>query len=169
MSAEFATTDRVSALQSLTVSGTNTVTFRHGKPMNIKRLLFTVTTAITGTIGAATYGVRNRDGTGSVTLGSFAIPNAAINAVLKADVAGVKTAAITPSGEASQPAAVTTGRVLGYQTNLPGEAKVNPGQEFFVTLGTATSAGVVDTAVEFQEQGNNPLRFNATDMAVTFS
>lgn len=167
MSAEFATTDRVSVQQAVTLTGTPTFVFRAGRPINVKRLTLVVTTAITGTVGAATYGVRNRDGTSSVTLGSFAVPNAALNAVLAAELAGVKVAAVVNSGEVSQNPII--GNVNGYQTNLPGEVKLNPGQELFVTIGTSPSAGAVDASIEYQDEGSNPTRFAPTAMAVTFS
>lgn len=168
MSAEFATTDRIAPLSgSVPVAAGGTVTYATGRPINIKRVTLVMTAAQTSAGAVATYGVRNVDDSSSTTIGTFTIPVSAINTVLKAEVAGVK-AGVTGS-DASQPATVTTGRVLGIQTNQPGDVELNPGQEFFLTVAAGGAGGTAAGYIEYQDQGSNPTRFNATDMAVTFS
>lgn len=169
MSAEFATTDINVALGSLNLgAGAATVTYAPGRPVNIKRIIFVVTTAQATAGAGITFGVRNVDDSTSTTVGSFTTAAImALNSVHKADVAGVKSG-VTGS-DASQPAAVTTGRVLGYQTNLPGEIELNPGQEFWITSDGNGDTGVAQVYIDAQAQGNNPTRFNPTDMTVTFS
>lgn len=168
MSAEFATTDRISPAQALTTSGTNTVVFANGKPMNIKRIVAVVATAITVTTVIANFGVRNVDDSSSVVYGTITMPLAALNAVLSADIAQSYAAPqIYDTWGISQSPLVTTGRINGVQTSLPGEVKVNPGQEFFVTVTQASTAGAVALYIEYQEEGNNPDRFTPTAMAVT--
>jgi hypothetical protein len=151
-------------------AGAATVTYAPGKPINVKRVIFVTTTAQATAGAAITFGVRNVDDTSSTTVGSFTTPAVmALNSVYKADVAGVSTTAVTPTGEHSQVAEVTTGRVDGYQTNLPGEIEVNPGQEFWVTSGGEGDTGVATVYIEYVEEGNNADRFDATDITVTFA
>src|SRR5690606_14125370 len=118
-----------------------------------------------------TVAVRNLDDTGSKTIGTFSIPNgAALNTVYAVEVAGVKSSPVTPSGEHSQPAEVTMGRVDGYQTNLPGVIEVNVGQEIAVTsTGATASTGLANVYFEFVEQGNNPDRYSPTTLAFTLA
>lgn len=169
MSAEFATTDRVTPAATAAVAAGSTTVFGPGKPVNIKRIILVLTAAQTSAGAAATFGVRNADDSGSTTLGSFTIPVAAVNSVLKADVAAVKTALVVNSGETSQSSLTTTGKVDGYAVNTPGEVKVNVGQEFWVTIAAGGSGGTGQMYFEYQEEGNNQTRFNPTDMAVTLS
>lgn len=170
MSAEFATTDRVLQIATAAaVAAGSTSVFRYGKPANIKRIVLVMVAAQTTAPAVATVSVANRDGTGSVTVGTFSVPIAAINAVLKADVAGVKSALIVNSGETSQSSLTTTGKVDGYNNNLPGEVKLNVGQQLSVVIAAGGAAGTADIYVEFQEEGNNQTRFNPTDMPVTLS
>lgn len=170
MSAEFATTDRVLQIgTAAAVAAGSTSVFRVGKPANVKRIVLVMTAAQTTAGATATVSISNRDGTSSVTVGTFVIPVAAINAVLKADIGGVKTAPIVNTGEVSQNQTIPLGVVNGYQTNLPGQALVNVGQQLSVVIAAGGAAGTADIHVEYQEQGNNQTRFAPTDMAVTFS
>jgi len=169
MSAPYATNDRVTAFQSAAVAaGSTTARFKFGKPVYVKRIVAVYTTAQTTAGAAATFGVKNADNsTGSVTKGSFTFPVAAVNSVLKADVAASYPNPVVGTGEISQPSTVTTGRVLGYQTSLPGEILVVPGQEFWIDIAAGGAAGVADIALEYREEGQNV--FSMTDMAVTLS
>jgi hypothetical protein len=167
MSSYFATEDRVANLGSLTLAS-GTAVFNVGKPIDVKRIVLVYTTGQTGAGAALTFGVRNADGsTGSVTKGSFTAPVAVANAVVAAEVAGVYPNPVVNTGEQSQPTTVTTGRVLGYQTNQPGIIKVNPGQQFWVTGGAGGAAGVAQVYIEYEEEGNQPLRYVPTIAAVT--
>lgn len=170
MSAEFATTDRVTPAATAAVAAGSTTVFGPGKPVNIKRIIMVLTAAQTSAGAAATFGVRNADDSSSVTLGSFTVPVAAVNSVLKADVAGVKAGVTIPDtwGQ-SQNQTIALGVINGYQTNLPGEVKVNVGQEFWVTIAAGGAGGTSQMYFEYQEEGNNQTRFNPTDMAVTLS
>lgn len=172
MSAEFATTDRIASVGSLNLgAGAATVVYATGRPINIKRITMVMTTAQATAGAVITFGVRNVDDTSSTTIGTFTTPAvAALNAVLKADVAGVKAGVTTyDSWGISQSASVTTGRVVGVQANQPGDVELNPGQEFWITSDGSGDTGVANVYIEYQDQGSNPTRFNATDMAVTFS
>lgn len=172
MSAEFATTDRIASVGSLNLgAGAATVVYATGRPINIKRITFVVTTAQATAGAVITFGVRNVDDTSSTTIGTFTTPaTMALNTVYKAEVAGVKTAAVSTDGTGiSQPATVTTGRVVGRQEGLPGDIELNPGQEFWISSGGEGDNGVANVYIEYQDQGSNPTRFNATDMTVTFS
>lgn len=170
MSSYFATEDRVAQIATAVAvaAGSTSTVFRVGKNADIKRVIVVMTAAQTGAGAVATFGIRNADGsTGSVTKGSFTIPVAAVNTVIAAEIAGVYPAPIVNAGEVSQPATVTTGRVLGYQTNLPGILKVNVGQQFWITIAAAGSGGTADIYIEYEEEGNAPTRYNPTLAAVT--
>lgn len=168
MSAEFATTDRISQAQALTTSGANTIVFANGRPMNIKRIVMVVSTAITVTAPIANFGVRNVDDSSSVVMGTITLAIAPLNAVLSADIAQSYAAPqVYDTWGISQPATVTTGRVVGVQTSLPGQVQCDPGQEFFITITTTSTAGAVAAYIEYQDEGNNPTRFAPTAMAVT--
>ena len=169
MSSYFATEDRVAQIgTAAAVAAGSTSVFRVGKCADIKRIVVVLTAAQTTAGAVATFGVRNADGsTGSVNKGTFTIPVAAVNTVVAAEVAGVYPNPVVNTGEQSQPTTVTTGRVLGYQTNQPGIIKVNPGQQFFVTIAAGGAGGTADIYVEYEEEGNQPLRYVPTVAAVT--
>lgn len=170
MSSYFATSDRVTPVVNFDFAESVTVVFEPGKPVDIKRIVLVIEEASNGA-EVITVAVRNAgDASSSTTIGTFTIPTGlALNTVLKVDIAGVNPAAIVPSGEASQPATVTTGRVLGYQTNQPGVIEVNVGQEISLTStgGTATT-GRANTYFEYEENGGNPDR-NGNPTALTFT
>lgn len=170
MSAYFGTDDVVQLIGSVDISGANSGVLEVGKPMDVKRIVAVVTTATTGASGSViTVSKRNASGSGgATTLGTFTIATGvAANTVLYADIADVKTA-VTGS-DASQPAAVTTGRVLGIQTNDPGVFEINPGQELVVASDGGGDAGVVSFYASGVEMGNNPDRFTATKLTFTLA
>lgn len=170
MSSEFGTTDRVLQIgTAAAVAAGSTSTFRNGKPSNVKRIVLVMTAAQTTAGATATVSIQNRDGTGSVVVGTFVVPVSAINTVLKADIAAAKAAAVVNTGEVSQNPIIPLGVVNGYQSNLPGEAKVNVGQQLIVVIAAGGATGTADIHVEYQEEGNNQTRFNPTDMPVTLS
>src|SRR5947208_2244113 len=84
---------------SLTVSGANTVTFRPARTAHVQKVILLTTTAQTGTDNILTIGVRNIDGTGSVSKGTVTIPTAssAVNVVSHIDVVKPKTTATVQS------------------------------------------------------------------------
>lgn len=171
MSAEFATTTVVELVAATYdfADSTTPVTFAPGAPADVMRIIGVITEASTGT-SVVTVAVRNVDDTSSTTIGTFTVPaGLALNSVFSIDIAGVKTAAVVPTGEASQVAQVTTGRVLGYQTNQPGVIEVNPGQEMSFTSDAGGSAGMANLFVQYSRQGSNPLRFNPTVIAFTYA
>lgn len=170
MSAYWGTEDHVTPAIDFDFAEAVTAAYAPGKPIDVKRVVLVIKEASNGA-ETITIAVRNVDDTGSTTIGTFAIPNgAALNAVYKVDIAGVKSSAVTPSGEHSQPADVTLGRVDGYYTNLPGVIEVNPGQEISLTStgGTATT-GQANVYLEYVEQGNNPERFDPTALTFTYA
>lgn len=167
MSAYFATDDRIAFVGNLNLgAGAETLVYATGKPIDVKRLVL-VMTAAQATAGAVlTVSVRNVDDSSSTTIGTATTPAVmAVNGVFKVDIANVKTAVV--GTDASQSALVTTGRVLGRQENQPGVIEVNPGQEFVVASGGEGDTGAADLYIEYVEVGNNPLRFNATDIVFT--
>lgn len=166
MSTYFATDDRITDAIDFDFAEAVTAVYAPGRPIDVKRIVLVIKEASNGA-ETITVAVRNVDDTSSTTIGTFAIPSgAALNAVYKAELALVNTA-VTGS-DASQPAEVTTGRVLGIQTNQPGVIEVNPGQEISVTStgGTATT-GQANVYFEYVAMGNNPDRFDPT--ALTFT
>lgn len=171
MSAPFVDNDMVSGPIDFDFAESVTGVFAPGRPINVRRLVLVIKEASNGA-ETITVGVRNKDDTSSVTKGTFPIPSGAVlNAVYKVDIAASYTAAQTGDGGGiSQPATVTTGRVVGYQTSLPGEIQVNPGQElFFTSTGGTATTGQADVYVEYREEGNNPTRFNATAAVFTLA
>lgn len=160
MSAYFATDDRVTPAVSFDFAEATTVVFEPGKPVDVKRITLVITEVGNGA-ETITVAVRDAGNAGnSVTIGTFAIPNgAAVNSVYRVDIAGVDPDPVVVTGEVSQPAEVTTGRVLGYQTNLPGVIEVNVGKEIAITStgGTATT-GTANAYFEYVEMGANPDR-----------
>ena len=169
MSGVYTYEDRVSFVGLLDVDGTTPVTFAPGRPINIRRVILVVATETLQAVSTVTVAVRNVDDTSSVTKGTFITPaSGALNTVFKVDVANVKTAAtIYDSWGISQPATVTTGRVNGVQANTPGEIQVNPGQEISFTADGVPTQGMLNLYIEYSEMGNNPTRYNATDIAFT--
>jgi hypothetical protein len=167
MSAYFGTDDRISEAQNLDYAEAATVAFAPGKPIDVKRIVLVIVEAQSAATETLTVVVRDVDDGNSTTIGTFVMPaSAAADAVYKVDIANVDTA--VTGTDASQPADVTTGRVLGYQTNLPGVIEVNPGQEIAVTSGgTGTTTGQANVYFEYVEMGNNPDRFDATDLTFT--
>jgi hypothetical protein len=167
MSAYFATDDRISAAQNLDYAEAATVAFAPGTPIDVKRIVLVIVEAQSAATETLTVAVRDVDDGNSTTIGTFIMPaSATADAVYKVDLANVKTS--VTGTDASQPSTVTTGRVLGYQTNLPGVIEVNPGQEIVVTSGgTGTTTGQANVYFQYVEQGNNPTRFNATDITFT--
>ena len=147
---------------------TTPVVFQPGRPINVRRIVGVITEASAGS-SVVTVAVRNVDDTSSTTIGTFTVPaSLALNTVFKVDVAAAYSALQTGDGGGiSQPATVTMGRVVGRQTSLPGEVKVNPGQEISFTSDVGGSAGMANLYIEYSEMGNNPDRFNAT--AITFT
>lgn len=170
MSAAFATDDRVSLVAAAYdfADSTTPVVFQPGKPAAVKRVVGVITEASAGT-SVVTVAVRNVDDTGSTTIGTITIPaSLALNAVFKIELAGVKTTAVTPTGEHSQSSLVTMGRVDGYQTNLPGEIEVAVGQELSFTSDAGGSAGMANWYVEYREDGNT-FPAGVTDIAISYS
>lgn len=168
MSAPFATNDRITPAVTAAVAAGSTTVIGFAKTSYVKRIILVLTAAQTSAGAAATFGVRNADDSGSVTKGSFTVPVAAVNAVLKADVAATYVAPqVYDTWGISQPAAVTMGRVVGVQTSLPGEVKVVAGQEFWVTIAAGGAGGTAQLYVEYREDGADVSIM--TDMAVTLS
>jgi hypothetical protein len=170
MSSYFATSDRVTNAIDFDFAESVTAVFEPGKPIDVKRIVLVIKELSNGA-ETITVAVRDAGDAGnSTTIGTFIIPDAAaVNAVYKVDIANVDAAVVVDSaGGISQPVDVTTGRVVGYQTNLPGVIEVNVGQEisFTSTGGTATT-GQANLYVEYEEMGNNPDRFDATDITFT--
>lgn len=169
MSAHFGTEDEILNLGSLNLgAGAATIVFAPGRKSFVKRIILVTTTAQATAGAVLTFGVRNVDDTSSTTIGTATTPAVmAVNSVHKVDVAGVKSAVVLEAaGGISQVAQVTMGRVNGYQTNLPGEIEVNPGQEFFLSSGGEGDTGVAQVYVEYTEDGTAA---SVTDIAVTFS
>lgn len=166
MSAYFGTDDEITDAIGFDFAEAVTSGYAPGRPIDVKRIVLVITELSNGA-ETITLAVRDVDDGNSTTIGTFTIPDAAAtDTVFKVDVANVKTA--VTGTDASQPAEVTTGRVLGIQTNSPGVIEVNPGQEIVVTStgGTATT-GQANVYFEYVAMGNNPDRFDATDLAFT--
>ena len=166
MSAYFGTDDVVTDGIDFDFAEAVTAVYAPGRPIDVKRIILVIKEASNGA-EVITVAVRNKDDTPSTTIGTFTIPSGlATDTVLKVDIANVKTA-VTGS-DASQPATVTTGRVLGIQTNQPGVIEVNPGQEISLTStgGTATT-GQADVYFSYVAMGNQPGRFDPTDLVFT--
>lgn len=169
MSAEFSTTDRVAGLGAITLASATHVVFNVGKPINVKRITLVYTTAQTGAGAAMTFGVENADASGTVTKGSFTAPVGAVNTVVDAEVAGVYPNPVVNTGEVSQNVANVPNYVAGYQTNLPGQIQVNPGQRFWIAGGAGGAGGVAQAFIEYQEQGSNKTRYAPVIAAVTLN
>lgn len=170
MSGYWSTADRVTPAVSFDFAEAVTSVFEPGKPADVKRIVLVLTEASNGD-EVITVAVRDAgNGGNSTTIGTFTIPNgAAVNSVYKVDIAGVDADAVVPTGEHSQPAEVTTGRVDGYQTNLPGVIEVDVGQEIAVTsTGATATTGTANLYFEYVEIGNNPDR-NGDPTALTFT
>lgn len=171
MSNYWATADRVTDAISLQLgAGTTPAVYAPGKPIDVKRIVLVMTTAQATSAATVTVAVRNVDDSSSTTIGTFVTPAVmALNAVFKVDIAGVDADAVTPTGEHSQVADVTLGRVDGYFTNLPGVIEVNPGQEISLTSDGGGDTGVANAYFEYSEQGNNPERFEPTAITFTYA
>lgn len=170
MSAYFATDDRVALVAAAYdfADSTAPVALAPGKPIDVKRVVGVITEASAGT-SVVTVAVRNVDDTGSTTIGTFSVPaSLALNSVFVVEIAGVDPDPVVVTGEVSQPADVTTGRVLGYQTNLPGVIEVNVGQEISFTSDGGGTAGIANLYVEYVEMGNNPDR-NGNPTSLVFT
>jgi hypothetical protein len=141
---------------ALTVSGANTVTFRPGRSAHVQKVVLLTTTAQTGTDNILTIGVRNIDGTGSVSKGTVTIATtgSALNQVLHIDVVKPKTTATTQSD----------GSVYYAGYGPGGPIVVKPGQELYITSNGASSAGVYDVKVEYNDAG-----FSGPDVAATLA
>lgn len=169
MSAPFVDDSKVVLIGTLNLASASTITLSYGRPYDVVDLVFVYAAAQTSAGSGITVGVRNEDGSSSVTKATFTAPVGAVNTVYRAHVAGSYASPITPSGEHSQVAGVTTGRIDGYQTSLPGEVQVNPGQQFFVTSSTAGAGGSAKVYATIREEGGQLSRFNPTDLTVTLS
>lgn len=137
--------DAVSTGDPLVVSGANTSTFRPGRSAHVQKLVLLTTVAQTGTDNVLTVGVRNIDGTGSVSKGTVTIATASslINQVLHVDVVKPKTAGATQSDGSLY--------FAGY--NPGGPIIVKPGQELYITSNGASSAGQYSIKVEYLDGG----------------
>lgn len=137
-------------------AGAATVVFQPGKPVDIKRLILIVTTAQATAGAVLTVGTREADGSGGeVVIGTATTPaTMALNSVFVIELAGVSTDPIVTSGEHSQPAEVTMGRVDGYYSNRPGGViEIDMGRELYVTSGGEGDTGVATVYAEYFEQG----------------
>lgn len=148
------------------------LTFSPVVPINVLKLHIVLTEASSAASSVVTVGVRDSDdaaGSDVVTsYGTFDVAaGLAANSAFIVNVAGVDADAVVNSGEHSQVSEVTTGRVDGYQTNLPGEIKVNPGQTFVVQSNGAGTGGAAIVGVEYIEQGDDPARKTKTTITFT--
>lgn len=144
------------------------------KPVDVLKVRIVLLEATSVAASVVTVGVRQADdaaGSDVVTsYGTFSLAaGLATNTAYEVNVAGVDSDAVVPTGEHSQVAGVTMGRVDGYQTNLPGVLKVNPGEAFIVQSNGAGTGGNAVVSIEYIEQDNDPERVTITEIAFTRS
>lgn len=120
------------------------------------RIVLTEATSVAGSV--VTFGVRAIDAAAGADIttiyGTFTVPaGAAAGTVYDVDVAYVDPDAVTSDGTGiSQPAEVTTGRVVGVQTNQPGLIEIEPGDGSFVVQSDgAGTGGNSSTSIEYFE------------------
>lgn len=149
--------NRIDFAGANTVSGANTTVLQPGGPIDVKRVVAVVTTATTVAPAVISFGVRDADGGNSVTMGSFAIPVSAADAVIQAEVADQGAGNTSTGADGS----AVNGEPWGI-------IQVNPGQEFFLTSDAGATAGAVDFYVEYIVQGFSGERVAAAvEAAVT--
>lgn len=148
--------DPASTGAPLVVSGANTATFRPGRTAHVQKIVLLTTVAQTGTDNILTIGVRNIDGTGSVSKGTVTIATATslINQVLHIDVVKPKTTATVQSDGSTYYAGYSPG----------GPIVVKPGQELYITSNGASTAGTYDVRIDYLDQG-----FNGPDVAASLA
>jgi hypothetical protein len=138
---------------SLTISGANTVVWAPGVPVDVKRLVFVVTTATTVATSLLTVGKRNVDDTSSVVHDTYTFPIAAINGVYEALLGEPDTAAATGLDGSE------------VHTAAPLLLEIEPGEELFITSDGGATAGVVECYVQYQRQGATGSRWAAVKLA----
>lgn len=168
MSAYWGTEDEVTEVGlSLDFDSAASVVFTPGRPVDVKAIIIVLLEATSVAASAVTVARRNADDSSSTTLGTFSLASGlAVNTVHRVTIANVKTAAT--GTDASQVADVNIGgRVLGIQTNDPGVARVNPGQEIVVTSDGAGTGGNALVFFEYVEVGNQEDGFTINDITFT--
>lgn len=154
---------------SLDTSGTNTVDWIPGGPVDVKRILLVVTTAMTAANATLTIGKRDADlATNSESYATAVIPFAsgADGAQFVIDFPA-KTAAVTAGSDGPYTDQKDKSAAVVYSSE-PGLLHIDFGQELFVTSDGGGDAGVSAVYVEYMKQGLNSsmapdaVRVNAT-------
>lgn len=152
----------------------NELVFKPTVPIDVMRVRIVLTEATSVAASVVSVGKRAAsaaaDAALTTTYGTFSLAaGLAANTAYVVEVAGVDSDAVVPTGEHSQVAGVTMGRVDGYQTNLPGVLKVNPGEAFVVNSDGAGTGGAAVVSIEYIEQGDDPERVSVTEITFTRS
>jgi len=146
----------VKEVGDLTVSGANTVVKPFGRPVDLIRLIFVTTTAITVANATITIGKRKVDDTGVVQHSQWTLPftGSALNDVHE----------ILPA-ESLAGAVGTTG-VDGSTVHTAGNdfLQVNADEELYVTSDGGPTAGAVKVFAMIQEHGVTGGRYTATKL-----
>lgn len=127
---------------SLTLSGANTVAWQPGEPVDIRRVVFVVTTAASGSNATLTIGSRKADGSNAVQHSQFVFATAsgAVNSVHYYVV-----------GEATDTGTTAVDGSTTYAA-APGLLEIDPGEEVYISSNGAPTAGVVDVYIDYIPQ-----------------
>ena len=153
---------------TLDTSGANTLDWVPGNPVDVKRILLVVTTAMTTADPTLTIGVRDADlGTNSETYATAVIPYAsgADGAQFYIDFPA-RTSAVSAGSDGPYTDQVDKSAAIVYRTTEP--LHIDFGQELFITSNGGGDAGVSAVYVEYLKQGfNESMAPDAVRVAAT--